>query len=319
MAIPRVFVSSTCYDLKYIRENLKYFISNLGYESILSEEGDVFYNPEQHTHNACLSEIQTCQLFVLIIGGRYGGKYLKEDKSITNKEYEEAVKLKIPVFTLIEKNVWGEHLVYQKNKNNTSGNAIIYPSVDDVKIFSFIDEVRKNNTNNAIYPFADFRDIESYLKKQWAGMMYNFLTSNIETRKVTDLFLEIHNATEKIEYYTKQVALNVGDKHTNLQIKCYDAMIGSEVVHSLNSHWKIELTPQKIVNSNSLDELCDNQIQINNNGAAKENSITIGGPPYQCSSVRYEILSEEFLKLKQAISELVSSENMTVENFINTN
>ncbi len=30
MPTPRVFVSSTCYDLKYIRENLKFFIRNLG-------------------------------------------------------------------------------------------------------------------------------------------------------------------------------------------------------------------------------------------------------------------------------------------------
>lgn len=37
MAVPRVFVSSTWYDLKYIRENLKYFIRGLGYEPVLAE------------------------------------------------------------------------------------------------------------------------------------------------------------------------------------------------------------------------------------------------------------------------------------------
>jgi hypothetical protein len=42
MATPRVFISSTCYDLKYIRENLKFFIQNAGYEPVLSEEGNVF-------------------------------------------------------------------------------------------------------------------------------------------------------------------------------------------------------------------------------------------------------------------------------------
>ena len=88
---PVVFVSSTCYDLKYIRENLKYFISNMGYESILSEDGDVYYDPREHTHDACISEVGNCQLFVLIIGGRYGGKYLKSDKSITNRECEDYI------------------------------------------------------------------------------------------------------------------------------------------------------------------------------------------------------------------------------------
>lgn len=91
MATPRVFISSTCYDLKYIRENLKYFIRTLGYEPILSEEGDVFYNPSLHTHEACLSEVSSCQMLVLIIGGRYGGEFKESVKSITNFEYEAAV------------------------------------------------------------------------------------------------------------------------------------------------------------------------------------------------------------------------------------
>ena len=89
MAIPRVFISSTCYDLKYIRENLKFFVKTIGYEPVLSEDGDVFYNPTGHTHESCLSEVVTCQIFVLIIGGRYGGKYKESEKSITNMEYED--------------------------------------------------------------------------------------------------------------------------------------------------------------------------------------------------------------------------------------
>src|SRR6478672_2964148 len=98
MAIPRVFVSSTCYDLKYIRENLRYFIRTLGYEPVLSEDGSVFYNPVLHVEDACLTEIPTCQLFVLIVGGRYGTRYQGGDSSITNEEFREAVKQRIPVF-----------------------------------------------------------------------------------------------------------------------------------------------------------------------------------------------------------------------------
>lgn len=313
MAVPRVFVSSTCYDLKYIRENLKYFINNLGYESILSEDGDVFYDPNQHTHNACISEIQTCQIFVLIIGGRYGGRYLQKEKSITNMEYEEAVELKIPVFTLIERNVWSEHFVYQKNKKNTNADSIIYPNVDDIKIFSFIDEVRKNSINNAIYPFGDFHDIENYLKKQWAGMMYNFLSSSIETKKVSNLFEEIHNATEKIEYYTKQVALSVGDDHTNMLIKCYDIMLGSELVQNLEGCWAIKVSPQKILKGNGIDELCFEKIEIDE---SEGNTITYGGPPYRCSKIRYEFLERQFKKLKEQLVKVLEENNVSVEDFI---
>ena len=73
MAIPRVFISSTCYDLKYIRGNLLYLVRSLGYEPVLSEEGDVFYDPGKHTHDidqpdyrrigfAAVSEIQTREI-----------------------------------------------------------------------------------------------------------------------------------------------------------------------------------------------------------------------------------------------------------------
>ena len=42
MAVPKVFISSTCFDLSEIREQLSRFISNYGFEPVLSEHGDVF-------------------------------------------------------------------------------------------------------------------------------------------------------------------------------------------------------------------------------------------------------------------------------------
>ena len=177
MAIPRVFISSTCYDLKYIRENLKYFIHTLGYEPVLSEEGSIFFDPRKDVTDSCLSEVPNCQLFVLIIGGRFGGEYKDTEKSITNVEYEEATRLKIPVFALVEHAVNAQYQVYLSNKENKNidENEINYPAVDSIKIFEFIGEVRHNAVNNALVPFRDFADIESYLRKQWAGMMFSFL------------------------------------------------------------------------------------------------------------------------------------------------
>lgn len=312
LANPRVFISSTCYDLKYIRENLKYFISNMGYESILSEDGDIFYNPDLHTHDACINEICTCQLFVLIIGGRYGGKYLDSNKSITNREYEEAVKQKIPVFTLVEKNVLSEHLVYQKNKDIPNVVDIKYPSVDNIKIFEFIDEVRKSTNNNAFFPFSNSHDIESYLKKQWAGMLYNFLTNSIETRHVSSLFEEIQKATDKIEYYTKQVALKVGDVQTKLLINIYEMMISKKIVQNLG-FWNIKTTPYMIIKKESLDEICDNNIYITEDEGS---SITGGGPPYECSKDRYNVMVNEYNNLRENILDILEKNSCTPEEFL---
>lgn len=212
MAIPRVFISSTCYDLKHIRESLKYFVKTVGYDPVLSDDGDVFYNPSAHTHDSCLKEVETCQLFILIIGGRYGGTFIGKDTSITNNEYKEAIKNNIPVFALIENAVYSDHHVFatNKKKNAAIADQIEYPSVDNVKIFDFIDEVRKNVKNNAIFPFGNFSDIEGYLKKQWAGMMYDFLlqrnsedASKITNRLLDDLALATKKSQELIKVLLK--------------------------------------------------------------------------------------------------------------------
>ena len=102
MAIPRVFVSSTCYDLGEIREAIGGFCEGFGFEAVLSDRGDVFYHPDLHTHNSCIFEVQNCHLLVLIIGGRFGGAYISDkQKSITNAEYAAAREKKIsPCFVL---------------------------------------------------------------------------------------------------------------------------------------------------------------------------------------------------------------------------
>lgn len=213
MAIPRVFVSSTCYDLKYIRESLNYFIKTLGYDSVLSDQGDVYYNVGSHTHESCIDEVSTCQLFVLIIGGRYGGKYVHSENSITNEEYKAAIRSHIPVFTLVESGVYKDHNTYQVNSKNKNvdRDKITYPSVDNIKIFSFIDEVRRHSINNALQPFDNFADIESYLKKQWAGMLFDFLLRSkydsqgkITEKLLSDLSIASKKTEELVEYLIKQ-------------------------------------------------------------------------------------------------------------------
>lgn len=188
----------------------------IGYEPVLSDEGDVFYNPSSHTHDSCLKEVETCQIFILIIGGRQGGNYKGETSSITNNEYREAVRNSIPIFALVETSVHSDHHVFITNKKENPDivDSISYPSIDDIRIFGFIDEVRKNTKNNAIFPFRDFSDMESYLKKQWAGMMYDFIIqrSNEENAKITNKLLDdLALATKKSEELIKVLLKSSGN------------------------------------------------------------------------------------------------------------
>ncbi len=235
MATPRVFISSTWYDLKYIRENIKYFVRTLGYEPILSEDGSVFYDPRASAAGACLSEIPNCQLFVLIIGGRYGSDFPAKAKSVTNEEYRAAIKQKIPVFALVEAATLSDFELFRSNRDNdhVDESKIVYPAADNTRIFGFIDEVRLQTANNAFASFRDFSDIEKYLKLQWAGMMHSFLVGQNEERRVADMMSELVRVNEKVEFLSNQILKSVGSEKAKLLVEMYEKMITNAAIRTL--------------------------------------------------------------------------------------
>lgn len=77
MARPRVFVSSTHYDLKHLRSSIENFIEQLGYEPVLSEKDSIAYLPDAPLDESCYREARNSDIFVLIVGGRYGSPMLR--------------------------------------------------------------------------------------------------------------------------------------------------------------------------------------------------------------------------------------------------
>lgn len=231
MAYPRVFISSTCYDLREIRDVLFSFIDDVNYIPVLSDKGDVFYHPDIHTHDSCLNEIETCQLFILIIGGRFGGKYKADaSKSIVNAEYECAKRLEIPIITFISREVYDDHRVYVRNRidNPDTFNNIIYPSIEKqdyaINIFQFIDDVRKSEFNNAVFPFEFGREIIKCLKQQWSGMFYEFLRArknSKEIEKTNRLISDLTLISEKTEEILNKVYSTV-DENAAVEIAKID-------------------------------------------------------------------------------------------------
>ncbi len=213
MATPKVFVSSTCFDLKEVRDSISRFIKSFGFEPILSEHGDVFYHPDLHTHESCIHEVSNCQLFILIIGGRFGGTYdIDKQKSITNAEYDAARQLNIPVFTYIKKGVYDNHHTYQANKTKEFAEKIDFPNIENqenaINIFNFIDQVRKSKTNNAFETFETANEIEIHLKKQWAGMFFDFLKNREVKEQVNAanlMLTTLKTSNEKLQELVKNL------------------------------------------------------------------------------------------------------------------
>lgn len=230
MATPRAFISSTCYDLSEVRDRLVSFCESFGFETALSERGDVFYHPDLHTHESCVSEISNCQIFILIIGGRFGGKHkVDPEKSITNAEFLAAKKLGLPVFTFIKDGVLSDHNTYQKNKKKPFADEIEYPSIEKQEhaknIFTFIDQVRLSDSNNGFFGFTYAKDIEVLLRKQLAGMFFDFLTNrNIgsQLKNTSDAISNLTVASQKIEELVKTIYRQVDSAHAENVINQID-------------------------------------------------------------------------------------------------
>ena len=79
MAHLRVFISSTFYDLRHIRSSLEGFVERMGYEAVMSEKGRIAYDPDIPLDESCYREASSADIFVLIIGGRYGHASSDED------------------------------------------------------------------------------------------------------------------------------------------------------------------------------------------------------------------------------------------------
>ncbi|WP_298529510.1 DUF4062 domain-containing protein [uncultured Christiangramia sp.] len=232
MAKPRIFVSSTCYDLNEVRDNLHSFIENLGYIPVFSDKNDVFYHPDLHSHEACLKEIETCQIFILIIGGRFGGKYIYDtEKSIVNAEYEAARNLNLPIFTFIKREVHDDHRFFIKNKIEKPEfyKELHYPSIEKQttagKIFKFIDDVRKADENNAYFTFEFTREIKSILLKQFAGLFYDFLWNRSKEKELKKTNLLLSNLTalgKKTEDIIENIYKKVDSKDADKNLSIFE-------------------------------------------------------------------------------------------------
>lgn len=204
MAKPRVFVSSTFYDLKHIRSSLDNFISSLGYEPILSEKGDIPYSHDFALDKSCYREVENCDIFVMIIGGRYGSEisdtreegerdFFDQYISVTKKEFQTAMAQSKPSFILIESSVASEYLTYKQNVGNEN---ITYAHVDSVNIFKTIDEIKSLNFNNPIKNFDKFSDIEEWLKNQWAGLFREQLRRQSNQKELANLSSQVDSLSQ---------------------------------------------------------------------------------------------------------------------------
>jgi hypothetical protein len=166
---PSVFVSSTCYDLAQVRQDLRIFIETLGMVPLLSEFSSFPVNPNLDAIGNCIESVRdSTDIFVLVVGGRYGSE-TENAKSVTNLEYIEAKAKGIPCYVFVQKGILTTLPIWQKNQAADFSGV-----VDSVKLFEFVQSLR-DPKENWVFPFESAQDITDTLRRQLGYLVKNAL------------------------------------------------------------------------------------------------------------------------------------------------
>ena len=194
MAKPRVFISSTFYDLRQVRSDLERFIREVGYDPVQHERGQVPYGSQEKLESYCYKEIAQVDIVVNIVGGRFGSGSFEETYSISQMELKTALRLNKQSYIFVEGSVMAEYRMYLKNKEL---KGIRYVAADDERIFRFIEEMQALPRNNQIIEFRQAEEIAIHLREQWAGLFQRFLQEQeqLPDRRAAD---DLHEALKTV-------------------------------------------------------------------------------------------------------------------------
>ena len=246
MAKPRVFVSSTFYDLRQVRSDIERFIRELGYEAVLNELGNIPYGKDDKLEEYCYKEISNIDILVSIVGGRFGSESQHDNLSISQIEFKTALELNKQVYIFIDKNVHAEYQTYLINKKN---KEIKYRFADNIKIYEFIEFCENLPNNNNIHSFETSLDIVQYLKEQWAGLFQRFLQDQPRIKEI-NLLKGIEGTAKTLNQLVNFLTEERKDRDSAIQdilLSNHPAM--EEVRGLLNVRYRVYFT--------SSDELSD--------------------------------------------------------------
>jgi len=335
MAKPRVFVSSTYYDLKHIRANLEAFVSQLGFEPVLFESGDIPFLHDRALDSSCYDVIPGCHLFVLIIGGRYGstasssnsiqakkGNLSPEDQndlykfynSITSEEYRTARNNDIPIYIFVEKGVSSEYLTFKENRGN---DKIRYAHVDNVNVFLLLDEIFSQQRNNIVREFEKFDDISFWLKEQWAGLFGDFLAKKKSDSSISDLATQVQSLSQTVaalRSYSEAIVRKVEPdaKKSSALIKSVEDKLAEEVIFSNPLIRYIRRESEKAGMQNIDAKTLSQRIASNENATGFLNSIVMPEATRQHLNKQevIEHVEADFLNCRKKLWESKSAESL---------
>lgn len=194
-----IFVSSTCFDLKSLREHIRSEIAAWGHDPILSEYPSFPVSPDLSTVENCKKVVKDrADIFVLVVGGKRGSLDPKTDNSVVNSEYREARAAGLDCIVFVDKQVWDLLPIYRNNKSSD-----FTPTVDNVSVFRFLEELIVDT--RWIFPFTKTEDILTTLRIQLSTRFQDLLLRSRQNR------LTVPKAFASEAQHIARIALDKGN------------------------------------------------------------------------------------------------------------
>lgn len=175
MIPPKIFISSTCFDLIDLRAELEDELRKLELNPILSDSATSEFEVSGTAHSieSCLQNVRNCDYYIIILSQRYGPSLKKagfDDISATHLEYLEAKKSKKPIYMYVRDQFEAEYHLYLKS--NESANVLRFIQTKDCeKLFDLYNNHKKlssdSDTSNWFSCFKDSIELKELIKRDF--------------------------------------------------------------------------------------------------------------------------------------------------------
>jgi archaellum biogenesis ATPase FlaH len=174
----KVFISSTCFDLRDARAELKHELESLGYVAYTSETPDFPVKSGLCPADNCLDVLSKCDIYILIIHSRYGSAFDGVSAipnapttppggaiSITMAEFLVAQHLRLETRVWVRDSIWYTRPIFSE-ATLPSDRGLISPVGVEKAVYDFLDFVQNNITNTKLWinQFQDTVDLKASVR-----------------------------------------------------------------------------------------------------------------------------------------------------------
>jgi Domain of unknown function (DUF4062) len=235
----QVFVSSTFLDLKDERQAAVKAILEAGH---IPAGMELFTSGDESQLEVIKQWIEASDVYLLILGGRYGSLEEKSNKGYTQIEYEYAMELKKPLFACVMKE---DYLDEKIRKDERIANKDIYEQNSQEKFKEF----KKLVMSKIVFQCSSFMEIENAVLKKMNEFERNTdLIGWIRASESTDSVL-LSEEVARLSKENHELREYVNILNNQIQISSPDLMMHgfsfSEILEILN---KSLLSEQDFIN-----------------------------------------------------------------------